>query len=72
MVACGRLDGFWELNLKIYDIAAGMLIAREAGGTVTDFSGQTENLPNEVLATNTKIHNELSTILMDTKQGRVT
>ncbi|MHC4552044.1 MAG: inositol monophosphatase family protein [Planctomycetota bacterium] len=66
--ACGRMEGFWELNLKIYDIAAGMLICTEAGGTVTDFSGKTDNLPHEVLATNTKIHNQLSEILTKTKQ----
>ena len=66
-VACGRLDGFWELNLKIYDMAAGLLIVQEAGGTVTDFSGDMENLPAEVLATNTQIHNEMSRILTETK-----
>ncbi|WP_427976941.1 inositol-1-monophosphatase [Agarivorans sp.] len=41
-VAAGRLDGFFELNLKPWDIAAGELIAREAGAIVTDFSGNTE------------------------------
>ena len=67
-VASGRTDGGWELNLNIYDIAAGALIVQEAGGTVTDFSGGTENLPHEILATNGKIHNELSDILMNKKQ----
>jgi myo-inositol-1(or 4)-monophosphatase len=63
-VACGRMDGFWELNLKIYDIAAGILLVTEAGGAVTDFDGKTRNdLPNKILATNGKIHNELSNIL---------
>ena len=62
-VACGRTDGGWELNLNIYDIAAGMLIVQEAGGTVTDFSGGTENLPHEILATNGKIHTQLSSLL---------
>jgi len=38
-VACGRFDGYWELNLNIYDIAAGQLILQEAGGEVTDFKG---------------------------------
>lgn len=66
-VACGRLDGFWELNLHIYDIAAGMLIAKEAGGSLTDFAGKSENIPAEILATNGKIHNQLSTILTNTK-----
>ncbi|MCU0794216.1 MAG: inositol monophosphatase [Opitutaceae bacterium] len=38
-VAAGRLDGYWEKDLKPYDAMAGMLIAREAGGTVTDYAG---------------------------------
>jgi myo-inositol-1(or 4)-monophosphatase len=63
-VACGRTDGGWELNLNIYDIAAGALIVTEAGGKVTDFSGtETKNLPGEILATNGHIHNELSELL---------
>jgi myo-inositol-1(or 4)-monophosphatase len=39
-VACGRLDGFWASSLKIWDIAAGVLIVREAGGVVSDLKGQ--------------------------------
>jgi len=39
-VACGRFDGFWELTLAPWDIAAGILIVREAGGVVTDLSGE--------------------------------
>ncbi len=38
-VACGRLDGFWELGLHIWDIAAGILLVKEAGGMVCDPSG---------------------------------
>ncbi|WP_022668790.1 inositol monophosphatase family protein [Desulfospira joergensenii] len=38
-VACGKIDGFWEMELNLYDIAAGALIAREAGAVVSDFSG---------------------------------
>ncbi len=38
-VACGRLDGFWELGLKEWDMAAGALLIQEAGGFVADFSG---------------------------------
>ena len=38
-VACGRLDGFWELHLSAWDVAAGTLLIREAGGQVTDFAG---------------------------------
>lgn len=65
-VACGRLDGFWELNLKIYDIAAGLLMVTETGGKVTDFAGGQKSRPFETLATNGKIHKELSDLLMST------
>ena len=39
-VAAGRLDGFWEIGLNSWDMAAGVLLVREAGGIVTDFSGE--------------------------------
>jgi myo-inositol-1(or 4)-monophosphatase len=39
-VACGRFDAFWELRLAPWDVAAGMLIVREAGGLVTDLDGR--------------------------------
>jgi myo-inositol-1(or 4)-monophosphatase len=58
-VACGRLDGFWELNLQVYDIAAGMLIVREAGGIVSDFDGGTARLPGQVAAANPAVHPKL-------------
>lgn len=63
-VACGRFDGFWEENLKPWDTAAGMLIAREAGGTVTDFKDRPYHteLP-EILATNGHIHQEMTALL---------
>ena len=38
-VACGRFEGFWEMRLSPWDIAAGMLLVREAGGVVTTFEG---------------------------------
>lgn len=57
-VACGRLEGFWELNLKPYDIAAGVLILQEAGGEVCDLRGK-QNYPEDgILATNGKITKE--------------
>ncbi len=63
-VACGRLDGSWELNLNLYDIAAGMLIVTEAGGTVTDFSGvSADKLPGEIMATNGWFHTQLAAFL---------
>ncbi len=63
-VACGRFDGFWEQNLKPWDTAAGMLIALEAGGTVTDFSENPFDIyGNEILATNGRIHAEMKSLL---------
>jgi len=55
-VAAGRLDGYWESGLNAWDIGAGALIVREAGGLVTDFSGDSGFLENgEVVAANPKM-----------------
>jgi myo-inositol-1(or 4)-monophosphatase len=63
-VACGRFEGFWEENLKPWDTAAGVLIAREAGGRVTNFTGAQYNIEmQEILATNGLIHNEMIRVL---------
>jgi myo-inositol-1(or 4)-monophosphatase len=43
-VACGRFDGFWELDLAPWDIAAGILLVREAGGIVTNWAGETRDV----------------------------
>jgi myo-inositol-1(or 4)-monophosphatase len=59
-VACGRFDGFWEFGLHSWDTAAGVLLVREAGGTVTTFSGQPYRPgDHETLASNGHIHNEM-------------
>ncbi|MFZ0820346.1 MAG: inositol monophosphatase family protein [Candidatus Acidiferrales bacterium] len=59
-VACGRFEGFWEFGLNAWDTAAGVLLVREAGGTVTDFAGQPYQLgARELLASNTTIHAEM-------------
>jgi len=59
-VACGRYDGFWEFNLNPWDTAAGVLIAQEAGGTVTDFAGAEFDIASrQVLATNGRIHSSM-------------
>jgi len=64
MVAAGRLDGFWELNLKPWDMAAGALIVEEAGGKVTDFSGRPLHLEaKQILASNGLIHTRMLEIL---------
>lgn len=55
-VACGRVDGFWEMNLKPWDIAAGSLIVQEAGGIVTDLSGEQEWMESgDIVAANPKV-----------------
>lgn len=59
-VACGRLDGFWEIHLKPWDTAAGMLLVEEAGGKLSDFrGGKYSPFVPEILASNSKIHGEL-------------
>ncbi len=59
-VACGRLDGFWELDLAIWDIAAGALIVQEAGGVVTDMWGTQDYLKNgDIVGATPLVHNEL-------------
>ena len=70
-VACGRMDGFWELNLSPWDTAAGFLLVEEAGGCVTDFSGAKVRLASdEVLATNGLLHEELIGFFKDMFAGR--
>ena len=63
-VACGRFDGFWQRELSYWDIAAGTIIIKEAGGFV-DFFENDENLPlkKNILATNSNIHNELRDLI---------
>ena len=59
-VSCGRLDGFFEYQLKPWDVAAGAYLVQKAGGNVTDFSGGKNFLyGGEMLASNNWIHREL-------------
>ena len=63
--ACGRFDGFWEMKLHPWDIAAGILLVEEAGGKVTDFSGGPIGLyRGEVLASNGTIHEQMRKVLL--------
>ena len=59
-VASGRYDGYWEKGLSIWDIAAGIIIVREAGGTITGLDGSEKDLYNgNVIAGNEIIHDNL-------------
>lgn len=63
-LGCGRFDGFWERDLSAWDVAAGALIVREAGGRLTDYAGGPFVLDDrEILATNGLIHEEMKEIL---------
>jgi myo-inositol-1(or 4)-monophosphatase len=63
-LACGRVDGFYEYNLNPWDVAAGALIVKEAGGSVCDFKGENNWLfGKEIIATNTLIHEEFRGII---------
>ncbi|MBI4652275.1 inositol monophosphatase [Candidatus Desantisbacteria bacterium] len=63
-IACGRFDGFWELKLAPWDIAAGILMVEEAGGTITGLKGQPITLlSQEILASNSKIHAEMMEVI---------
>jgi myo-inositol-1(or 4)-monophosphatase len=66
-VACGRLDGFWELKLSPWDTAAGKIIIEEAGGRVTDFKGKDYSIYGKyILASNGHIHRQMMKVLSGT------
>ena len=58
-VASGRMEGFFEMGLSPWDIAAGVLIVKEAGGQVSDFEGGNAYFNGSLFASNGKIHNEV-------------
>ena len=64
-VAAGRLDGYWERNISPWDIAAGLLLVREAGGFITDIDGNNDGMfdKKNIVAGNETIHRELQTLL---------
>jgi len=63
-VSCGRYDGFYEYGLNPWDVAAGMLLVREAGGMVSDFAGQSNPLFGEhIVCSNEKIFNEFQSVI---------
>ncbi len=64
MLLLEELRVFWHKNLKYWDIAAGIIIVKEAGGTISDFKGKTFDLSkNQLLATNSRIDQETTKIL---------
>jgi myo-inositol-1(or 4)-monophosphatase len=68
-VACGRFDGFWEFDLNPWDVAAGTLLVREAGGVVSRIDGSPAALDaGSILATNGRIHDELRDALCHPEQ----
>ena len=66
-VACGRLDGIWEYGLKPWDIAAGLLLIKEAGGLVSDHRGKVDNSEimrkGDILAGNSILHSHLLSLV---------
>jgi myo-inositol-1(or 4)-monophosphatase len=67
-VAAGRFDGFWERSLQAWDIAAGIVLLREAGGMISDLRGGAEMLTQgTVLAANENLHPQLLKLLKGVK-----
>jgi myo-inositol-1(or 4)-monophosphatase len=64
-VACGRFDGYWQRELNYWDIAAGIVILKEAGGFI-DFFAEDNNLPlkKNILASNSNIHDDLKELIV--------
>lgn len=77
-VAAGRFDGFWEFGLSPWDVCAGVLLVREAGGEVTDIAGRPYRVglrpPNEesILASNARIHAEMQRLAAEIAAGGAT
>jgi myo-inositol-1(or 4)-monophosphatase len=70
-VAAGRMDGFWESDLKPWDIAAGALVVAEAGGRVTTLAGDPfQSRSGQVLATNGRLHDAMVEVIERQKRGR--
>jgi myo-inositol-1(or 4)-monophosphatase len=68
-LACGRFDGFWELKLKPWDTAAGLLILHEAGGISTRLDGGPYDLYQpDLLASNGRIHGQMVEVLRKAKK----
>ena len=65
-VACGRFDGFWEIRLHPWDVAAGILIVREAGGEATNFGGGRDCVSGrQIVASNGRIHEQMLRVIRE-------
>ena len=63
-VAAGRCDGYWQRNLNYWDVAAGIILVKEAGGFITDFDGGSKYIENEtILASNSMINEQMNELL---------
>ena len=64
-VACGRFDGYWQRELSYWDVAAGIIILKEAGGFVNFFEEDNKDpLKRNILASNSNIHDEFSNLII--------
>ncbi|API58192.1 inositol monophosphatase [Tardibacter chloracetimidivorans] len=69
-VAAGRFDGFWESDLKLWDVAAGILLVREAGGFISDFRGGDRAVERgEIIAASDAIHSRLHRLIAGALRG---
>ena len=65
-VAAGRIDGFWESDLKPWDIAGGALIVEEAGGRITNYDGEAfSSRGRQVVASNSRLHSQLVAVIRE-------
>ena len=65
-IACGRFDGHWEMKLNPWDVAAGALIVKEAGGSITNFQGENFSIyGDELVASNGLLHDRLLEVLKE-------
>ena len=63
-VACGRFDAYWQREINYWDIAAGIIILKEAGGFVEFFENETDgSFKRNILATNSQIHEEIKELI---------
>ncbi len=69
--AAGRFDGYWERNIQLWDMAAGIVLIREAGGYVTDAQGKPPTGPGDIVAGNESIHTDLLRILRKVEKAGI-